>query len=223
MNKFYILILVACVLATGRSYSQENKFNISIHTNLGKSTSSTSSFTENSADIDLKQFAITPRAVYRINKIWAVGALYHYIESDQKTQQIIYVPDGNGIQPVGVNIDGNTINQHAGLLIQSFLYDNGKIAAFLELDGTKGTSKATTNLPDGMLNVTPVVKSDVYSSGMHAGGRYTFFKGLGAEIRLNRLIGYYHSKTKGNDLKKSQFNLFDNFWNEVSLGLSYQF
>ncbi|PRD48043.1 hypothetical protein [Sphingobacterium haloxyli] len=91
------------------------------------------------------------------------------------------------------------------------------------MDGTKGTSKATTNLPDGIHSETPVVESDVYSSGIHAGGRYTFFKGLGAEIRLNRLVGYYHSKTKGNDLKRSQFNLFDNFWNEVSLGLSYQF
>ncbi|RZF61486.1 hypothetical protein [Sphingobacterium corticibacterium] len=216
MSKFYILFLVACILATGRSYSQDHKFNISVHTNLGKSNSSTGTASENSSTAEMKRFTITPRAVFRIDNVWAIGALYNY--SNVTNRSRIVIPGlGEGY------LDTKTIDQHAGVLVQTYLFDNGKFAAFLELDGTKGTSK-TKILPEEQSTwFSQPTRANVYSSGIHAGGRYTFFKGLGAEVRLNRLVSYRHLKTKDVDAKTSHFDLFSNIWNEASLGLSYQF
>ncbi|WP_146113679.1 outer membrane beta-barrel protein [Sphingobacterium gobiense] len=208
MKKLYILVLVACLLATGRSYSQDSKFNISAHTQLG--TTKFSRVGDSSAE--LKQFTITPRATFRIDKVWAVGALYNYRSTEERTY--LSIP-GVG----GGNIDTKTTDQYAGVLVQTYLFDNGKFAAFLELDGTMGTSK--TEILSGVTG-TPT-KSDLYSSAFHAGGRYTFFKGLGAEIRLNHLASYRKLKGKELDTETSQFDLFNNVLNQVSLGLSYQF
>lgn len=212
MKKLYILVLVACLLATGRSYSQDSKFNISVHTHLGTVKSSSGASSGDGSTAKMKQFSITPRAVFRIDNVWAIGALYSYRNAEERTYLAI---PGVG----GGNIDTKTIDQYAGALVQTYLFDNGKFAAFLELDGTMGTSK--TEILAGV-NGTPT-KSDLYSSAFHAGGRYTFFKGLGAEIRLNRLVSYRKLKGKEMDMETSQFDLFNNILNQASLGLSYQF
>lgn len=216
MNRFYILFFLTCVLATGQSYSQESKFNISVHTNLNKSSSSTGNVIGTNSTMELKQFAITPRAVFRIDKVWAIGALYSYGNTVNRSHFIIP-------ELVQAYLDTKTIDQHAGVLVQTYLFDNGKFAAFLELDGTKGSSKSEIVPKEDISILGTPTKSSLYSSAFHAGGRYTFFKGLGAEIRLNRLVSYRHLKTKDFDRKVNHFDLFNNFWNEVSLGLSYQF
>ncbi|WP_165793030.1 outer membrane beta-barrel protein [Sphingobacterium haloxyli] len=208
MKKLYILVLVACLLATGRSYSQDSKFNISVHTQLGTTKFSGADH----SSVELKQFAITPRATFRIDKVWAIGALYNYRSAEERIYLVI---PGAG----GGNAETKTTEQYAGVLVQTYLFDNGRFAAFLEVDGTMGTSK--TEVLSG-LDGTPT-KSDLYSSAFHAGGRYTFFKGLGAEIRLNRLAGYRKLKTKETDTETNQFDLFNNVLNQVSVGLSYQF
>ncbi|MBD1432039.1 hypothetical protein H8B06_04315 [Sphingobacterium sp. DN00404] len=214
MKKLYILVLVACLLATGRSYSQDSKFNISVHAHLGTVNSSTGA-SSGEGTAEMKQFAITPRAVFRIDKVWAVGALYSYRNAEERTYLAISGMSGS--------LDTKTVDQHAGALVQTYLFDNGKFAAFLELDGTMGTSKTEILSGESSSISGTATKSDLYSSAFHAGGRYTFFKGLGAEIRLNRLVSYRKLKGKEIDMETSQFDLFNNILSQASLGLSYQF
>src|SRR5690606_34456299 len=117
------------------------------------------------------------------------------------------------------NIDTRTIRQDAVALLQTYLIDSGKLADSVELHGAMANSKL--EILAGV-NGTPA-RSDLYRSAYHAGGRYTFFKGLGAEIRLNRLVSYRKLKGKEMDMETSHFDLFNNILNQASLGLSYQF
>ncbi|WP_164123719.1 MULTISPECIES: hypothetical protein [Sphingobacterium] len=216
MTKYRLFALFITLLFLNCGYAQYKKVTLSAHTNLSRSAYGSGPF-YNSND-NYRDFNLIPSLSYRLNKVWAIGAGYHYGFNKSYTTVAVDIPDYYYMLRLEQR---STTNQFA-LFVQSYLYDNGKFAAFLEVDGVKGRTTAKSIPPDGAI-VPEDIKYEKFSTGLHAGGRYTFYKGLGAEFRLNKLIQYQQAKVKGNDTKDSEFRVFENIWQNCSIGLSYQF
>lgn len=223
MNRFYFLLLIILFLFFNKSHAQYKKNIVSTGLNFSKTMPEIGTLLNERTVTGEKKITITPRWVFRINKVWAFGAVYQYSRTNQKLTEAIYIPSSNdNSNLLYIALDSKTIYQHGGLLVQNYLYDNGKIAAFLEIDGIKGNSKTEARFPEGLVVSSSSIKTDVYASGLHAGGRYHFFKDFGIEARINGLIQYQYFNTKEMHQKTTEFKLFDNIWDNCSIGLFYQ-
>ena len=72
-------------------------------------------------------------------------------------------------------------------------------------------------------NVTKESNTKLFSTSFNLGGRYNFYKGLGAEVRLNNLINYSNIKTDDTEESASQVNILNNLFDNISIGISYSF
>ncbi|ERJ58140.1 outer membrane beta-barrel protein [Sphingobacterium paucimobilis] len=229
MKNHYLLLLFALLLISEKSQSQQKRLTLSTHFGMNKDGDRS-----DEANISSKAIVGTPRLSYRINKVWALGVMYQYSRHkyDENYTSPNRTPLESGItNSTTHNIDYNelkrsqkTNQQDVGVFIQSYLYDNGRLAAFLEWSGAKGWSKTTLYLPQHLNDAIPTqveTKYDSFSSGLHAGVRYTFYKGLGAEFRLNGLAEYV--KTSNNDGNAKEFQFLNNIWQNSSIGIAYQF
>lgn len=204
MTKYRLLSLFTAMLFINISYGQYKGINIAVHANLNNYSHALSNYNE---VLNNKQqnYYLNPRIAYRFNKTWAAGVSYQ-----------------NAISKSSSSYQHRNISNSYGIFVQSYVFDNGKIAAFLELDANKGSRTSKFKHPENNY-FQEDSKSDLFSTGMHAGGRYTFYKGLGAEIRLNNLIQYYKSSMKNTVNNYSSFQLFENILKNSSIGISYQF
>ncbi|MBL1409422.1 hypothetical protein [Sphingobacterium faecale] len=220
MTKYYILTVLSSIFIFSVSYAQDKKITISAHTNFSKQEAKNNSLSPIN-DI-YRDFNLTPRISYKISKMWALGALYQYGVNKNTTSIIIPIVNANETTRVYVEQEQKSTTNTFGLFVQSYLYDNGKFAAFLEVDGLKGKTKTTFDIEEGIMP-SPDIKYNSFSSGLHAGGRYTFFKGLGIEARLNQLVQYKKSKLADENVKDSYFRVLSDIWRDCSIGLAYQF
>ncbi|MFD2969991.1 hypothetical protein [Sphingobacterium bambusae] len=212
----YFLFITLFFCATSTSFAQQ-KFIISTHVGFNNNHKVTlQDGFEESTNIENRTI-ISPRFAYRINRALALGLSYQFSRITSQLDQ-----GGSYYNLRSIN------NMHAaGLFIQPYLYDNGKIAVFLEGDIYIGRSKSKLE-HDGDANIQlSSPKSNLYTMAAHAGARYNFYKGLGLEARLNHLLSYNtvkHLDIDGNETGNSRsFTAFNDILGNVSLGLSFSF
>lgn len=66
-------------------------------------------------------------------------------------------------------------------------------------------------------------KTELIFSNINIAGSYDFYRGLGVELRLTNLFAYTTSHEKQTEQKKSDFKVFQNIPNNISIGVSYSF
>lgn len=175
-----------------------------------------------------QRLGLTPRIAYQTKK-WAAGVLFDYQKSKGQLRF------GSSWWPSPWDIwrsswyvfeaEVESRQTAFGAFAQYLPINREKLQVFVEYDGRFGKIRNDTDY-DQVFNLTRMSKeSDVFSTGIHLGGRYQLVKGLGVELRLQRLLSY--TSVKGdNDMfssEQSEFRLFDEVWKDVAVGLSYSF
>lgn len=186
-------------------------------------------FTKNAYDESYpqsnKRIVLTPRLTYRLDRHWAVGALYSH---STETQDLWVV---HPFDPYGVflpmKFQSKSTHKMYGLLVQHYLVDRGSFRVFLEWDGQIGNSEVKLDFSDRNTAVSqPYIPSGVkhYSSGIHLGARYNFYKGLGIELRCNNLVMYHKTDDRGlSNTETSTFDLLQDLLGDAGVGLTFSF
>ncbi|NGM62710.1 hypothetical protein G5B30_12375 [Sphingobacterium sp. SGG-5] len=200
--------------------AQSEKFSLSIGGQFSKNTNVYDELLPQSN----RRIVLIPRLTYRLDRHWAVGVLYNH---NTYTQDLWVAQLSNPyVIPSPLNFQVKTSQQMYGLLVQHYLVDQGRFCIFLEWDGQIGNSEMKIDFPEDMVVNQSDSPSGIkhYSSGIHLGTRYNFYKGLGIELRCNNLVMYHKTDDKGLlKTKKSTFNLFDDLLGNTGLGLAFSF
>ncbi|MEN5435735.1 outer membrane beta-barrel protein [Sphingobacterium faecium] len=211
-----ILLLTLLICLTKVSQAQEKKFVLSAPLqytvdNYGD---------EYSPLTKARNFLINPQLMYRINKHWALGPIVSIGISKQSYDMKNY----NNYIPSNTSYGQKATTIKYGLSMQRYLYDNGTIQLFTEINGLFGNYKSKmVDVPDGISFSSNSQKYNSFEAGLNLGGRYQFTKTLGIEARINHLVSYNKKSNKEDDYKNSQFNLISNVFNSASVGIAFNF
>lgn len=200
------------------SQAQEKKFVLSAPLQYS-ATNNDNDFSPSKKDHD---FLINPQLMYRMNKQWALGPIMRIGISNRTQELQNYAPNDAFI--INVTYKERYTTLKYGLNLQRYLYDNGKVLLFTEINGLFGNFKhKIVEQPDGMTLASNGQNYNSFEAGLHIGGRYQFTKALGIEARINHLISYRENSYKEDDYKSSQFNVISNIFNNASVGIAYSF
>jgi len=216
-----IILFFAAVLLSYGLHAQDQKFVLSTHVSFLKDTYlSRLEGTQINYRAKDRRTNLTPRFAYRINKMWSVGVSYSYFKAT--TTQINTVSFGTE-QPNYVETDLHSKNQQFGAFVQSYLYDNGKFAVFLE--GAANHGKHTIDVQSDYSTIINFSNDNTknFNVGIHSGIRYNFWKGLGAEARLNNLINYSHVYGKDEIFDMKSVVSLQDVLGSASIGVSFSF
>lgn len=167
-----------------------------------------------------RNFLINPQLMYRINKNWALGPIVNIGLSKQTYE----ITSSTNNLPFKESYSQKTTTIKYGLNLQRYLYDNGTIQLFTEINGLFGNYKSKLiDLPDGFSFSSNPQKYNSFDAGLNLGGRYQFTKALGIEARINQLVSYQKRSSKEDDYNNSQFNVISNIFNNASVGIAFNF
>jgi len=211
-----ILLLTLIISLTKVAQAQEKKFVLSapLQYVVNGYDKQYSSITK------ARSFLINPQLMYRINKHWALGP----IVSIGISKQIYEMSGSNNNVPFKESYSQKATTMKYGLNIQRYLYDNGIVQLFTEINGLFGNYRSKmVDLPDGLSFGSNSQKYNSFEAGLNLGGRYQFTKTLGIEARINQLVSYQERNSKEDDYKNSQFNVISNIFNNASVGIAFNF
>jgi len=211
MNRIFTLCFFFILATNVFAQDKTNKFVVSTSVQFSKDNP-LGAFEQENVNLNARTtITLIPRIAYQFHPNWAAGALYSYSNTSFESTFTIGDPDVIG------KIEGDVTHHLGGLFVQRVLVDKAKFQLFTELDGRVGTQR--THYKSDLEEV----KRDYFSSGLHLGGRYKFYKGLGAEFRVEHIIGYHSTKQENSSTKGSEWRVLSDPLGNVSIGLSYSF
>lgn len=224
MKYIYILLFVfiSCM-----AYGQENKGKIILSSGVhfSKTNNGVMPITLQENKKKEKTTGLVPRLAYQWNTRWVSGVLFDYTTSSYTASTRIYIPGANGTIPLWVDVEGGSQQLLYGGFVQFLFVDKERFQVFAEYDGKWGklTETIDENPSTGWGDME--TKTDIFKAGLHIGGRYQFYKGLGVELRIQDLSSYTKTKNKDEQYGRdySEFKAFDSMWEKVCIGLSYSF
>lgn len=211
-----ILLLTLIIGLAKVSQAQEKKFVLSAPLQY-----SVKDYDEQYSSMTKAQnFLINPQLMYRINKHWALGP----IVSIGISKQTYEMSGSTNNVPFKESYSQKATTMKYGFNLQRYLYDNGTIQLFTEINGLLGNYKSKMiDLPDGLFFSSSPQKYNSFEAGLNLGGRYQFTKVLGIEARINQLVSYQERNSKEDDYKNTQFNVISNIFNNASVGVAFNF
>lgn len=211
-----ILLLTLIIGLAKVSQAQEKKFVLSAPLQY-----SVKDYDEQYSSMTKAQnFLINPQLMYRINKQWALGP----IVSIGISKQTYEMSGSTNNVPFKESYSQKATTMKYGLNLQRYLYDNGTIQLFTEINGLLGNYKSKMiDLPDGLFFSSSPQKYNSFEVGLNLGGRYQFTKVLGIEARINQLVSYQERNSNEDDYKNTQFNVISNIFNNASVGIAFNF